>query len=627
MNSSLNILLINTNLKKTDFNFYYLIKLLNLRGYEIENYGTFLLNLKNLNYLKKKKKNIQNVYFQIKVPSHRLELLKQNVLLMELSSIINIKINNIWNLNRSGYINNINSYNNKNFSWNLQNYIFFNNQIRVNSWIKKKLIEANLIPTNTILDIFSLVSLEFNVTFRFFSYSDTFIFFSLDKSIDSFIYPFLFDRLLTLLNLYLIKKLDQYPIRLNKIFKKFESSFISSLIRPKCIISLPKSNFLSLRKSTFQKYFNLKNWDLNIFKNFKIPIISLTKKKIYFLMSPLRTDIVKEINLIDEYCKFYDLDKVNKNLYLKNLNEKHSQFIYQDLKIFIRNYFISKGFQDLITNPLLKYTKNEESFLLIENSLTAENIKLRSTIVESLLNQFEKKRQKLHSLSKIKFFEIGRVFKKKFNKIIKEENHIGILFEALDKKDTFPKSWFEIKSLLENFFKNFPVLKIYSTVDLLTLNEKYYYHPYKTIQFFSNDKKIGTLGLLNPKLKRKLKLTDDIFLVEINLSELEKVKIFSLNFSFKSFSKFPLITRDLSLNISKEANFYNIQQSVNTISPFILNSFFFDMFLINEKNNILNLSLKLELSKLNQNFHNEEIQKMLLILYKMLKSLYQIDIK
>jgi phenylalanyl-tRNA synthetase beta chain len=308
--------------------------------------------------------------------------------------------------------------------------------------------------------------------------------------------------------------------------------------------------------------------------------------------------------------------------------------------IITKNYFLKNNFQEIITsplkNPLLKKLKNISSFLIpLKNPLNLEFSHLRSTIVESLIFQLEKGRY-LKNDHGIKIFETGRIFYQEHinkKKKIFEEEHLGAIFELSPKSINFKsekekainkKYWFLAKSFLENYLKIFGQENIFMLKGIFDKKLEKFYHPEKSITIFKNKTIFGTFGEIHPIFNKKFKNTT--FLLELNMSLLKDLNIFSKVPIFQEFSKYPLISRDISFRISKEKNFLIIPSILKNKIPLIKSCIYYDFFFNSNDQDKISASLRIKFQNDKRTLVTSEIDEILEIIYSILREKFEVEI-
>ena len=181
-------------------------------------------------------------------------------------------------------------------------------------------------------------------------------------------------------------------------------------------------------------------------------------------------------------------------------------------------------------------------------------------LLKSLQYNYARKNENL------KLLEIGKVFFAKNNENIQpdEKMYISAVLTGKEKETKWLKEeqsidFFTAKGYLELIFKKLDILKDISykkiNMDLL--------HPGRSAKIFYKDIEIGIIGEIHPTYERELGI-EKTYIFEIDLDLiLENVKN---KFIYKEVSKYPTVTRDIAMLISKDDTYQNIKDIIKNIN-------------------------------------------------------------
>jgi phenylalanyl-tRNA synthetase beta chain len=279
-----------------------------------------------------------------------------------------------------------------------------------------------------------------------------------------------------------------------------------------------------------------------------------------------RNDIKEEIDIIEEIIRIkgYDTIPLQKKqaVYLSTSSDL---FIGKNVESF-RVKLNGLGFNEALNCSFCEI-KGLEKFGLkysykIMNPVSKENEVLRPSLLPGLyknlmlnINQGEES---------VTLFEYGKIFnefgeRKAFSLIA-----YGKVWEEWwkwEEQKISPKYDFYfgggiIKNILS---EDFMIVQ-----NLTPINIKYY-HVGKTASIMYRGKVIGQLGILSPSINEDLK--DEIFYCEIDIDIVEKDKNSEMKL-YKSFSKLPLVRRDISLIADKDLSFVKIESVIKSVMKF-----------------------------------------------------------
>ena len=124
-----------------------------------------------------------------------------------------------------------------------------------------------------------------------------------------------------------------------------------------------------------------------------------------------------------------------------------------------------------------------------------------------------------------------------------------------------PLSWFEGKGKIEQLFNQLNLVVYWKTYSDKIYNE--ILHPYRTAELsLSDGTYLGIFGQIHPILARKLNLSPNLYLFELNL-DLVKDQIQTNKLAtYQEYSLYPKIVKDLSFIVEQTISFEEIQKAL-----------------------------------------------------------------
>ncbi len=270
-----------------------------------------------------------------------------------------------------------------------------------------------------------------------------------------------------------------------------------------------------------------------------------------------RTDITREIDLIEEIARLNGYNKIQPTLPMCSIAEAEQS----NLSLFnqkVKEIFSGFGFQEIITYSFL----NKESFdylqlpegdrlrncVSIINPISQEMDVLRTTLIPSTLETIA--RNINAGIFDLMFFEVGKVFQDKgAGQLPMEEVHLVAAVTEKVKDDLWntkdsTRDFFSIKGVLQAF------------------GERIHAEPWETeprgYPFFASGssvclnakrKQIGTMGEIHPRVIDFYKITQKVFLFELNLSAFHTGLIPTP--TFEPVPRYPSTLRDIAIVVGK----------------------------------------------------------------------------
>ena len=283
-----------------------------------------------------------------------------------------------------------------------------------------------------------------------------------------------------------------------------------------------------------------------------------------------RSDIKIKQDLAEEVARLYGYDNIVSTLPKFSKSTKGGLTYKQKLIKNLRNLYINLGFYDTINYSLLsekeatQFTTNRHNTVKLLLPMSNRHSHLRQSLIPGLLKSLQYNYARKNE--NLKLLEIGKVFFAKNNENIQpdEKMYISAVLTGKEKETKWLKEeqsidFFTAKGYLELIFKKLDILKDISykkiNMDLL--------HPGRSAKIFYKDIEIGIIGEIHPTYERELGI-EKTYIFEIDLDLiLENVKN---KFIYKEVSKYPTVTRDIAMLISKNDTYQNIKEIIKNIN-------------------------------------------------------------
>ena len=302
-----------------------------------------------------------------------------------------------------------------------------------------------------------------------------------------------------------------------------------------------------------------------------------------FLVPSFRAyDVTREIDLIEEIARINGYDKISPTLPAKaqtptiTLEEKVIKRIHELL--------LSAGLNEIQTSSLIgkpmldkfKIGYDDENAVKVLNAASEDYSMLRQTLSASVLNcmkyNFDNGQKNFWA------YEIGKTYIKtspadEKNTGVKETRVLeGVLTgEVQNSKWQIKTStdFYTVKGIMGNIFNDLEVsrrIKLAPLEETELAKDNNILHPYRTAVVMLLGKKpqpIGYFGQVHPTLIDKLKLNQDAFLFNLNLTELISAVKETVP-RFKHLPQFPEVRRDIAFIINDDVTFEDIQKVIKS---------------------------------------------------------------
>lgn len=315
----------------------------------------------------------------------------------------------------------------------------------------------------------------------------------------------------------------------------------------------------------------------------------------------IREDIERKEDLAEEVIRFYGYDNLKETLpklergNIYKGNDKDLSVITKD----IRNILKIEGYNQIITygfiskEDLLKLEKTEEEIekesIYVLNKLSSDYEIMRNTHIPSILKTVSYNERMQND--NLKLYEIAAVFKEKenleYNKELKEETILTICrtsnkkminFESAGSKMNYQEA--DIYLLKKDAEKILHYIGI-NKFNIVKDENNSILHAGQTIDYMIGNKKIATLGKVKKQILNNFDVTEDTYICEINITDI--LRYISKNRKYNPITKYPKVTRDLSIVVDKDLEYDKIRNIVKKQAGSILeNVELFDIYVFDK---------------------------------------------
>ncbi|NPA50034.1 MAG: phenylalanine--tRNA ligase subunit beta [Epsilonproteobacteria bacterium] len=325
------------------------------------------------------------------------------------------------------------------------------------------------------------------------------------------------------------------------------------------------------------------------------------------IVPPFRHDIKNIHDIAEEVLRIIGIDNIEaKPLHLieKNRFNKEAKR-YRAIRD-IRQRGVSAGFFEALTYAfaqkelLEKYNfETLEEELELINPIVEELNTLRTTILINLLEAA--KRNINYGKKRVSLFEIGSVFNAKRE----ESQKIAFVWVGEYKRGSFLTAG---KSQMIDFDKFYDAIaRVIGDFELKRGEIKNLLaHPYQSAIAIKDNKEIGFISKLHLKAANDFELPSDAFIAEFNLDDILPKEKFA-----KEISNFQSVTKDLSILIDKDIEFYEIMKSLRSLKEKmdILKDYYpLDLYISDDFGDKKSLTLRFTLQSMDKTLSDEDIE-------------------
>lgn len=276
-----------------------------------------------------------------------------------------------------------------------------------------------------------------------------------------------------------------------------------------------------------------------------------------------RFDIAIESDLIEEVARIFGYNSIPLQPIKAHFQAHKKAETTLNIET-LRQYLVDFGYSESINysfvcpekQALLLNNKNTVDLL---NPLSKDLSQMRQSLLLGLINAFSLNlsRQVLDQ----KLFEIGLCFERvNIDSDLQQINRVaGLMSGSQGSHDwSQPKKVFDFYDLKGDVER---LLGASMTQVTFEKCQHFAFHPGKSAAIYKSNCLIGYLGELHPRIIKSMSLSQTPLLFEIEVEPLLEKALPS----YKSLSKYPSITRDLSLIVDENVSFYNISKAIESI--------------------------------------------------------------
>jgi phenylalanyl-tRNA synthetase beta chain len=290
--------------------------------------------------------------------------------------------------------------------------------------------------------------------------------------------------------------------------------------------------------------------------------IELSVKNDEVKIPSFRPDLHETADLAEEVARLYGLENI--------IPKQNFQISYDiknnDFDLFIdqlKTDLCGMGLQEVITSSMVNRefwdkTSPEKLYPLF-NPISKDLDGLRNSLIPSLVQvvQFNRNRK----TGDLKIFEINRIFNApdKLDQQPCEEVHLGIALSGNRDGSLWNSShklvdFFDIKGFVEAICDKISL----DNWNFISYSDSYIQGGGAALQI--GQKNIGILGRLHEHLQKLFELDEDIYVAELNVSQLYNHR--KIIRKYQPIPKYPGVERDLALIIDEDIEAENIEKEI-----------------------------------------------------------------
>lgn len=323
-----------------------------------------------------------------------------------------------------------------------------------------------------------------------------------------------------------------------------------------------------------------RNKVISIIRDLEIDITDSTDDGLTLLIPPYRTDVKREVDVIEEILRIYGFNNVTIPSKLNTIITSNESNNSEKISASISNLLSNNGFNEIMNNSL---TKDKYSTLIPELDIS-HNIKLLNPLSQDLnimrqtllFNGLENIAYNLNRKNKdLKFYEFGKTYHKVDDKNI-EKKHLQILVTGRISSE----NWNSKNQKIDFYFMKNKVESILSKLGINKFDSisKPGFGRSLSVTYNLGHKKLVSFGKVSNDICNYFDISQDVFMADFNWDNILKITK-NDKMKYKDISKFPSMRRDLSLLLNKSVTFEELKDiAVKTDSRILKKINLFDVY-------------------------------------------------
>lgn len=309
-------------------------------------------------------------------------------------------------------------------------------------------------------------------------------------------------------------------------------------------------------------------------------INSKDNEKFEIIVPSYRHDMDYDVDVIEDIARLYNYDNIEAD-YNSNINfasaELPSHLTNSPIKKQLENYLVNAGFNQILTQNMIDLNAalnfaNRENLAEIANPLGEELAIMRPSLVPSTLKVISKNIR--NGNSSCRLFEIAKSFK---SEIVKSKNNLQFLEGFSENEELIiaftgkaqDRIWhtskrdfdfYDIKGIFESICSKFN----WSGILLETINSKeshlFEIMSKNTLTIKMKGQNVGYFGSPKMQFLKKFDISQDVFVLNINLSAIYQMKHTANQYT--KVSPYPSSERDLAFVIDSSIESGKMMKSI-----------------------------------------------------------------
>ena len=293
-----------------------------------------------------------------------------------------------------------------------------------------------------------------------------------------------------------------------------------------------------------------------ILNDLEIEIVDSNNDGLSLLVPPFRTDVQREVDVIEEILRIYGFNTVSIPSKLDTIISYSQVINIEEIRNTISDLLSNSGFNEAMNNSLTKDKNTKliseldiEQNVVILNPLSKDlNVMRQSLLFSGLENiAYNHNRKSMD----IKIYEFGKTYRKKGQKY-SESQHLQVLVSGRLQSENWNANsdkadFFFIKEKVEHVLNRLGIKDVQSEqVNTYGFEE--------ALMYKCKNKRLVCFGKLDNKICKAFDVKSEVYAADFDWDTVLDL-VGHTKTRFQEISKFPVVRRDLSLLVDKSVSF------------------------------------------------------------------------
>jgi len=362
---------------------------------------------------------------------------------------------------------------------------------------------------------------------------------------------------------------------------------------------------------------NLSRKDIErLLKKIGVGVRSRGQEELTVVSPGYRSDLVEEIDLIEEVARVYGYEKIETKT--KTGIDFSRSGVADDFENELRSYLAGSGFNEILAISLQDedtVSLGGETPVKVLNPVSVEMQALRTNLVSGALSIVQ--RNRYQGSKELRLFEIGNVFSLDKEKdpekleayredtkllLLLSGNHLPLGYGVLPRKADFLDMKGEAEALLRKFCLDKYRLIYYDTHNTLTEH---------TVCVEIKSTYAGFLGTVKKEIRERFDIEDDVYVCELSVAALRET--WRTDRKLAPLPKFPSVSRDLAFVVDERVPQLKVEEAIRGVeSSWLRNVTLFDVYVGSQiGTGKKSLAYALEFQASNRTMTDEEIDRII----------------